>query len=240
MAVTLVRVTLPNINGLTSDEVVNDFVFNAPSSDAAAVTAVKAFYNAVPDGFTTSLDTYISGTISRTVLSTIQTYDLTGHLDGSPHGSPTSLTTMTLAATGVANALPDQLALVLSYHADYGTAFETGPTGAEPTDARARKEGAPATHTGKSRPKSSLRGRLYIGPLNLNGINAAGHLSASTGGIAAEAGQALMTAALGWCVWSRRLAAVHNIVGGWRDEELGVQRRRKEKAPIKTPWVGTP
>jgi hypothetical protein len=242
MSVYLVRATFPNISGMAADEFVNSFVFNSPSSLTAAETAIFNFYNAVPTGATTALKSILGPSISRTVPGTIQGYDITAHLDGAPHGGPISTGALPLPdPIGTQSGYPDQLAFVVSYHAVYGTALERGPSGAIPTEDFAVDEGAPATHTGTTRPKSSLRGRLYIGPLMDRGYtNVFGRVN--TGGFQSVSGAAhdLMSAALGWCVWSRRTASVHDIVGGWVDNELGVQRRRATKGGGKTPWVGAP
>lgn len=154
MSVYLVRTTLPNITGMARDEVVNDFCFNAPSSLAACFTAVESFWNGDHTGGASApLAGYINASISRTVQATIQGYLLDGHLDGSPHGSPALADVFTMTAAP-ANALPDPVCGVLSYNAAYGAALETGPEVTTlPTDPRARREGAPATHSGHTRPK---------------------------------------------------------------------------------------
>jgi hypothetical protein len=237
MAVLLLRTVMPNVSGMAKDEVVNDFVFNEPSSSADCITAVKSFW--VGDhtgGGSAPVAGYINLSVSRLVHTMIQVYTLDGHLDGSPHGSPTAIDTTLVLTAAPVNSLPDPLAGVLSYHAAYGTAEEVGPVGAIPSDARARHEGAPTTHSGRSRPKSSLRGRVYIGPVATNSIGGLGGISAGFAASLAGAGNFLMTAALGWCVWSRRTASVHNIIGGWVDNELGVQRRRNTNPTGKSVW----
>jgi hypothetical protein len=236
LAVYLMRATLPNISGMARDEVVNDFVFNAPSTPEAAVLAVKDFYNVAGGGATNAVGAWLGSSLSRTTPFTISTYDITAHLNGSPHGSPISVDPFTLISNSAAPSLPDQIAVVLSYHAAYGGALETGPSGAIPTDASAIRQGAPATHTGRTRPKSSLRGRLYVGPLVQAAENGVGQVSVTCGGDMAKQAVTLMTAALGWCVWSRRTASVHNIIGGWTDWDFGVQRRRNVLPRQKVPW----
>jgi hypothetical protein len=238
MPVWLIRTVLPNVSGLARDQVVNDFVFNEPSSEVAAVAAVKSFWTGDHTGGAAApLAAFINQTMSRTVNVQVEAYALDGHLDGSPHGSPDLTDAFALTAFS-GNALPDPMCGVLSYHADFGSALETGPAVTTiPTDARARKEGAPAVHAGRTRPKSSLRGRLYIGPLTVASINPLGVVSAGFAQSMAGSGEFLAGAALGWCVWSRRTASVHNIVAGWTDDELGVQRRHQTDTRGKTPWV---
>lgn len=243
MSVILVRTVLPNISGLAKDEVVNDFVFNAPTSTAAAVAAVTSFWTGDHTGGASApVAGYLNSNVSRAVAALIQVYELDGHLDGSPHGSPSETDGLALTAAPEGGAiLPDPLCGVMSYHAAYGTALETGPSSTTlPTDHRARVEGAPATHTGRTRPKSSLRGRLYIGPLASNAAGATGILAAGFTAALAGAGSYLTTAALGWCVWSRRNASVANIIGGWTDTEFGIQRRHNTEPRAKSPWPTLP
>lgn len=239
MAVILVRASIPNITGLAKDMSVNDFVFNSPSSTAAAMAAVEDFYNGAHS--TNGVAFYMNASLSRTASGLLEAYDITTTLGGAPHGSPTVTSTWSLGAVGPGTtALPDQMAAVVSYHADYAGALETGPSGAIPTPARAVREGAPATHTGRTRPKSTLRGRVYIGPCTVGGINAAGQMSSGFYDALSASGVALTASALGWAVWSRRTASVHDIIGGWVDDALGVQRRRNTLPRAKTPWVGFP
>jgi hypothetical protein len=241
MSVTLVRIALQNVSGMAKDQVVNDFVFNAPSSDADAVAAVTAIYNVSPDGGGSNpLGLYINSEISRVAPVQWSTYDLTAHLDGSPHGSPTATGGFILRGPSSTNQLPDQVAGVMSYHAIDASVLESGPSGPIPTPDRAVDEGAPATHVGNTRPKSSLRGRLYIGPLTIEAVQANGVTSAAFSASMQACGIKLMTDALGWCVWSRRTASVHNIVGGWTDTGFGVVRKRNTAARLKAAWTGHP
>jgi hypothetical protein len=237
----LIRATYPNVSGMAADEFVNSFAFHAPVSNATAVAAVKSFYDDTAAGGTgTPLHHWLGGLVSRTTPGIIQCYDITGHLDGSPHGSPILTVPLALPDAVPAQSLPEQLAVVISYHADYAGAIEAGPAGPIPTDDFAQDEGAPATHTGRTRPRGSLRGRIFFGPVGVLSINALGSASADIVATTQAAAHTLMSTGLGWAVWSRRTSSMHNIVGGWVDNELGVVRGRREKAQSKTPWTGAP
>jgi len=239
MADTLVRVTLANVSGVGADSYVNDFVFSGSVALTALVTSVQAFYNSGTTG--TILAEVIGAVVSRTANACyIDTYDLTGHLDGSPHGSPTSHTAFTLTpslSSGITQ-LPYQDCLVLSTRANYGTALERGPTASMPTPESAQDDGAPATHMGSTRPRASLRGRLYIGPLNSAALDGNGRTASGAGGTSRLKIQApaLLAAQPSWSVWSRRTASTHPIVQGWIDDEAGVRRTRRTKIAGKVAW----
>lgn len=237
MVVYLLKVTFPNVSGIVADESVNDFVFNAPSTPEAAGVAVMAFYNAAHGG-ADPLAGNLGAELSRAAsVASIDTYDITSHLDGSPHGSPLFTTMFTLGAAGVSTSLPAQVAMGLSYNADFGTTLEHGPTATRPSDHAAIREGAPATHTVKTRPKASLRGRLYLGPCISQVIDSEGNLSTPAKNTLNKSAKFLRDAALGWAVWSRVNHDVHNVVGGWVNDELTIQRRRRLHAPTKSSWT---
>jgi hypothetical protein len=113
--------------------------------------------------------------------------------------------------------------------------FEHGPMATRSSPESAVDLGAPATHSAKTRPKASHRGRIYVGPLNDLADNGAAGL---TGFIETDLKVALIRLAstLGWVVWSRVLASVSTVVAGWIDEQFGAVRRRRLSTGSKIAW----
>jgi hypothetical protein len=236
MTVFLGRTVMHNVNGVGSDGSTVDLTFNGATTAGDVWAAVQLFWNHV---YTTghALSSFISTEMSRAANDAlVEVYDITGHLDGSPHGSPVVIAPFTLgAATGT--KLPPQLCGVLSFHAPYGVVLEHGPASATiPTDEAAQDEGAPAVHSGKTRPRSSLRGRAYIGPCDSSALASTGKLDGFFETAMKDSAEALVAAALGWSVWSRATATTHPVIQGWTQADFGTQRRRKHKLPVLTPW----
>jgi len=228
----LTTVTFERTTGLAKDRVENTFAWVA--SDLATLRAmtdpaIVAFYNTVMGAHT--LAEFISPTISRTaMISKINYYDVTTHLNGSPHGSPVATVPFTLGATDGSGALPSEVAVVMSFHGDFGVLPEVGAVDAAiPTEEEAIDAGAPAVHTGRDKPRARKRGRVYVGPLTLNATNLANDPIPSNNLIARlQAGGAsfLALATAPWQVWSRRDAQMVTVTGGFIDNALDTQRRR--------------
>ena len=236
MSIWLIRTVLPDIDGVAADEVVNDMVFSTEATAAAVSSLVADFWN-LPVAAGSSVSSFIGASRSRVPLVPhIDAYDITGHLDGSPHGSPVNLLPMDLVAAGTAGQLPQQVAITLALHAAFGSVLEHGPTEARPSDEGAIDEGAPATHPAVTRPKSTLRGRIYIGPVTGQAIGNDGLLAAGFLQTLSQAATRLREADNGWSVWSRSTAAVHPIVGGWIDRNPTVVRRRRPKTTVTVAW----
>jgi hypothetical protein len=225
----LCEVTLPHVDGITRDEVVNTFPFittaDPPSTlnmtDAA--DAIEAFYNTIPSGLN-AVAGWLNASRSRASNAcSIRYYDIIGHLDGSPHGSPlaTSLFTLGAQASG-GGALPAEVACVLTSQAAYGSDVEFAPG---------------------ARPRARDRGRLYLGPLT----SAAVHLDSTTQRASVNtqliaswqaAGAALkaLASSVGWSVWSRRNAILKLIIQGWVDDAFDTHRKRGEDPLFKFNW----
>jgi hypothetical protein len=231
----LARLVLSDVSGIAANDSVMDFSFNSASSDSVLATGVTNWINA---GGVASLANYVAPTRSRVANACrVDVYDLTGHLAGDPHGSPTLSQPFTLGASAATLTNAPQIALVIAFHAAFGTVLEHGPTVSRPTDAAARHEGAPATHPAKTRPRASLRGRVYLGPLNLSAIG--GSVGGPVAGLvtaAKAACAALLSAEPGWSVWSRVNSAMNPITNGWIDTDFGVIRTRRPKSHGTSPW----
>ena len=196
-------------------------------------------YNNVLGAMSTYLARYLSNNLDRSAGAVKVVYtDITGHLDGSAAGPPVHTSAFTLAAPATANALPAEVAMVVTYRAGYGTDLERGPVSSSlPSSESAIDQGAPTTHSGVTRPRARDRGRIYHGPFNLNTINAAG---APTPTFKADLGfwandvfgvQLFGAHNQFQCqVWSRRKASVAQPLWWAVDDSWSSQRRRGDTA----------
>lgn len=219
MPATRAVVTIPAVSGVARDAVKFDFAFSNPSSSLH--TNIVTFFSYVNPTWSTSISAFLSPTLAHTSAGCLlQLYDLTGHLDGSATGHPPyEQDTFTLPGGG-GSPLPSELAVVLSYHADFTGIPEHGP------------------HT---RPRSRYRGRLYIGPMASSTL-----ASDSTTHRASVAQNVRETIAAGaghfssleptWSVWSRKDATMRQITQGYVDDAWDVQRRRGEDPIARTFW----
>lgn len=232
----VVRAALPDIDGLAADDVVNSFAFNAATSPAAVVADVHDFYNGANTH--APLASYIASSRHRAASMVVKVYDIGGHLDGKHLESPVLIDTSTaLNAPGNPNQLPDQVAAILGYHGVLSALPEHGPAVERPTGDEAQDQGAPAIHSANSRPRASLRGRLFLGPLNLLTIGSDGGLDANFSDDLVVAAKRLAAKPDGWSVWSRTYQTMVDVVGGWIESELATQRRRRDKTVLRTTYT---
>lgn len=248
------KVSLPD--GTTFEDTSSfSFTYLATGSSGTVPTAdlttlVDNFLNGLASGQTQSMAHYLSHSLNRSVGAvTLEATDVTAHLDGSPAGTPFFVDAHTLAS-GVATSLPAQLAAVCGFRAAYGADLERGVSGLIPTPEGAQDDGAPATHTGISRPRASDRGRFYLGPFSDAVID-----ETQVGGpIGTVPFDDLLQAVNGLVhtqnpgtanefkgvVWSRVKAAVKPIAFIFIDEALGVVRRRADTTLNRVHnWVAT-
>lgn len=237
-----VRSIFHGLSGLARDDVVNTFNFsNADLSDGGSDVSGAVINFFALTNTHLKLTGYLSPDRGLGNAWEIEVYDLTGHLDGTPHGSPVGTVVNSLPDNTGHGPLPDLAAACLSYHASTVGIPESGPSGAIPTQDRAVDEGAPATHTGITRLKARRRGRVYLGTLNDLCLDwtGPGNRPVLHGNLLADMAQAatrLANAGFGWCVWSRRDAAMHNVDGGWIDNRFVAQRKREEDAGLRNLW----
>lgn len=141
-----------HVSGLVIDDVVNNLHFETTQVAAVPATALAlagaiaaAHYDATGGG--QFLETYIGSGISRVNPPTIKVYD--DSAPGSPLAEATQLAMR--AANGGGYNLPREVALCLSFRAEYQNALEQGPDDADPDFA-------------PERPRSRRRGRIFEGP----------------------------------------------------------------------------
>jgi hypothetical protein len=203
-----------------------------PAATSLLLAQAVAFINnwSSTTGATAPISGYLSGCLSRAPgAARVDIYDIAGKLDGKLLGSPIDTQSFTLGppAPSAAPGLPGGVAACLSYRGGYGTDVEFAP---------------------HARPRSSDRGRIYLGPLNTTAItdepvtkrtilssdfvaNVIGNfIGALTTGLfldpASPAGQTNQS----WGVqqWSRKLLRLKDVFSVWMDDRPDYQRRRSD------------
>jgi hypothetical protein len=233
-----VVVQLEGASGFTDETVVNTFNFVTATvpdeTDYANLASdVQGFYNAYQGGGSLQISDYIAGHISRAAEAcSLKIYDLFAALDGDPHGSPVYSQNWTLGAAAVADALPAQVASVITLRGR-GALLQPVEAGGTP----------PLT-----RPRSRYTGRIYLGPLNGSAVttSSSGIARSSEGwrNVAGNACEELQEAANAdgwiWAVWSRSDAAMRGITSVEIDNSLDVMRSRKQPATERVATVFSP
>lgn len=211
-----VQVVIPAVSLITRDEAINTFTFHTGGSDSAATLAAAVapiladFYND-EHGSGVAIADYLSANRLRTTDGCLMRwYDITTHLNGSAAGPPVYENTWTLGGSPDNLGLPEEVAVCLSFHGDFGVTPEFGP--------------------GDARQRSRKRGRVYIGPLNSDVMETdnTGPQRPNDGvqNSLVDAGTYLRDADAGWSVWSRRDAALYPVTGGWVDDAYDTVRGR--------------
>jgi hypothetical protein len=221
MPIAHVALVFEHQSALPRDRVVNTFTFQkgsafSTSDYAAMVTSFDSFLQTVQAGGV-AVGAILGPQLSRSALPSIRSYIIDGHLDGTPAGSPANISSLAaLPAPLDPNPLPSEVALCLSYNADYVTDFEFAPG---------------------SRPRQRDRGRIFVGPLirtvvEMDSTTHRPHPSTSVMTSLQQAAATLKAdmAPLDWVVWSRKNAAVKPVVAVSVDDAFDTQRRRGERA----------
>lgn len=189
-------VTLPMDSGLPEDAAQNVWHFNAATDSTAEADDIAAALKAFYDG----IDSFLSTTINAAA-TTVTFYDLSDPVPRVPYHEVNIGQDMITGTT----ALPDEVALVMSFHA------------------------APLSGVAPAR----RRGRVFIGPLAqaAAGAGAAGNRPAAAFITAVDnAGTALKVesdnSVWAWAVYSRVLNTAADVVNGWVDDAFDTQRRR--------------
>jgi hypothetical protein len=198
---------------------------NATLTYSTVYTKIETFINTATSPALAGMCKWIPTVYSRaTNSSQIELYDITAHLNGSPAGSPVSIANFTLgAASTTYNYGPEGCALLVSFRKDYGTDVEFGPG---------------------TRPRSRDRNRFYI-PVCVGTMQAEPTTSRTiwtaqaetdfSGNIAGLYAASGTTDKPTWVQWSRKNAAVGNIVSAWYEDCPRYQRRRPDpgnKIPV--------
>lgn len=225
-------VRLKRGTGLTKDDSVNNFFFEATSADPAVygpaiANGLKAFYNTVPATGVNPISWYLSNGLSILNALDIQMREVT--LATGVLTAPKYNDVSNLGVRGSTNDLPFDCAGVLS--------FQASVTGVPETTSF-----PPVGPAGDTHPRARRRGRVYIGPLNILAKHTTLGLlnndtfmedlrkAASTLKSQTNAG------GIPWSVYSRRDGALRGVATGWVDNAVDTQRRRDLKATVRTAW----
>lgn len=210
----LVRAVMSSTSGLPADVVVNDFAFQFPGAPTSGevddlFTAVSDFYR-LDTAIGINVGEYLGESINRSATHELQAY----HIVAGPLGSPFQTDNWLGPPTPVVADLnlPNEVAAVLSFHADLtGIPEESGAT----------------------RPRARRRGRIYLGPLVGYAVSMEDPIPMLNSNLRTCMQQAAVrladdaeTAGGYWSVWSRADSTVRPIVGGWTDNAPDTQRRR--------------
>lgn len=240
---TLARVKFQGISGLTKDVYVNDFHVQTAAAftatDADNVTAdLHTFYNDTT-GTTAPIFDYMSDRVNRGTNSVaVDFYDVAAG------GSPIFTRAFDGRGIGAVSDLPEEVSICLSFKGDYGTLPERGPVVTDlPTSESAIDQGAPATHSGRTRPRATKRGRIYLPPLNVGtlsktatGVRVSGTVITDITVAASHLKSALAGHNAPWEVWSKRIGIGSLVTSGWVDDAFDTQRRRGPAPNTKTTW----
>jgi hypothetical protein len=238
MGLAFMEVHLPNNSAMPKDVVLNGFVMGGVGHlPADIVTAcsgpIQDFYNG-----SAGIAAYLSSSIDRTANAcSVVSYVLDPNVATvdpvTPMGGPIKTDLFTLGAPLGAAALPQEVAMCLSYNASLtGLGAAEGGTGKH--------------HKGGTHPAGRARGRLYLGPLMTGVVEAGpngpmiapGVRTIVTGAakILADAVSAALEG-LAWYVWSRVGHAVAPIIGGFMDDAFDTVRKRGIAATTRTLWT---
>lgn len=242
----LVTATFHVADGVAKDDVVWKWAFDVGIAvDPTVIFGLAdTFLNVAPTGSSHGLHSYMSFALSRGSGSiTYRMYNITGALGVSSfHGTPI------FTQVGVLNAndfpafpadLPSQDALLLATNATGVGLLEHGPSETVASTESAIDQGAPPTHTAKSRPLSRSRGRMFLGPWSQAALETTGqNVKAELLLIACHAATDLIANSLAlaapWSVWSKVDAVLRPIAHGYCVDKFATQRRRREILPVRS------
>lgn len=211
MSVHLFTVTLQSSTELPADAMVNTFYFEGGGSDPDNVgDMLYDFYNVQPTDATFSIAELFT-TQALTGVMDVKGYDLAQPRPRAPMFDEQ----YELEGLGVGEALPTEVALCLSYRAEYAS-------------------GVPAARR---------RGRIYLGGFQA-GFNTQGRPTASARTTMATSARDLLQAANSavsweWQQYSQTLGVGTQVVAGWVDDAWDTQRRRGLPPSQRTTWTAT-
>jgi len=199
------QVILHTVDAFAANYVTNSWALESGTSTDPGTDFTPAF-----DAFYTAMQGYLSPTIA-TSGHQIKWYDLPG--PGQPN-YPFDETTFGLGAAPSGTALPDELAVCLSFQG-------------------VRVAG---------QPQARRRGRIYFGPVDQTAQTAnrpsAGILTAlATAAVTFQTDIQAAATGADWVIWSVANQSAVPVVDGWIDNAFDVQRRRGVEATSRTTWV---
>jgi hypothetical protein len=193
MPIIRAQVILKTVDQVPENFVTNSFAFEVPTpaTGAPLITPIlKNFYD--------NLVGYLSPVIAQNAHSV--KYSL---LPGTPPNYPFLESTFNLVAAPAGSALPDEIAVCMSFQGTRGAGF----------------------------PQARRRGRIFFGPLDSTAATGNRPAGAFTAALANQGNNidfavAALGAGYGWGVWSPTDGSFTPVVNGWVDNAFDVQRRR--------------
>lgn len=210
MSVHKFTVAFTHTSNVPADNLVNTWYFEGGGSDPENVADMLTdFYDAVPAGGTDSVSDYLSNSV-LTGEYRIKAYDLS---DPEPR-APVYEDVRNLIELQTAAALPDEVALVFSYHAQLASGV----------------------------PQARRRGRIYLGGIVAQ-QNDVGRPASNIRNVLVRAGRDLIQASNAstsweWQQYSTLLGVGNIVVGGWVDNAWDTQRRRGRAATSRVLFTG--
>lgn len=219
MAIYEVQHIYHSVTGLPEDDIVNTLHFadgdGADVGTAATIAGFVAscFYDAV-SSIGARLEGYLGPRVSRAILPDIKVYD------AQEPGSPLAVAQqLAVRAPITATDLPAEVALCVSYRADYGTLLESAPDSEDPGLA-------------PDRPRARVRNRMFLGPF-CNDANSAGRPTVGVREAALdlirllnEGSEDLTDADCSFVVYSKTSDVAFDVTTAWADDAWDTQRRR--------------
>jgi hypothetical protein len=220
---------LEKVSGDAADAVQMGFHWNFPGTASEAdkialMSEIHYFFNQEPSGHNDTVGGYIAHSVSRSSGDMhTEIYDIP--VSAGPLGSPVAGLSDTLVAGGPGSLnLPEEVAVALSFRAEYGSLVENLPTGG-------------SGPTGKKHPRARRRNRTFIGPLNtfvLDGVagstNPQRVITAFRQVLVDAAAEFLAAGAAGlgfsWSTFSQVEWAMYDVSQIWVDDAFDTQRRR--------------
>lgn len=228
-------VTFQKDSGLPEDAVQNAWHFIDNDVEATSVViasigaALNDFYCNVGAVSGQALMGYYSPVIADVTLPRVAYYDV--GVGGSEIGTSDLLGWVTNEA---GQALPDELACCLTYHADLTNVAEEIPQ-------------APAGPAGDLHPRARRRGRIYLGPFATAVYDPAANTNARPGvnfrqtikdaAIRLRDNADLASDSVQWAVYSPTDGLAREVVAGWVDDAWDIQRRRGLERTTRDVWV---
>lgn len=230
MSEVIVECSFPGVSGLPKDQFVNVFNFNtsgALTADFLATVAFKVIDFWITAGSTgTALAVLLSPNISPRQ-GKLKLYDRSAAIPRAPIASAT----FTIPAASSGGALPEQIALCLSYFTDRNIKSHRGRIYVGPL-------AVAALNTSNARPFANTLLKLKDAAVRLatDGVPAAA--AAVLASIGASTGISTTPEAAGvrWALYSPTLGTSVAINAGWIDDEWDGQSRRRVEATSRTVW----
>lgn len=204
MALLDVQVTLAMLSGIPEDAATNVWHFDDGEQSATWESIASALE-----------DFYAAFRIAFSPLVANQGHEIKMYRVSDPEPrAPVYQTVFQLGAATSGSALPPEVSVVLSYHAEQVSGV----------------------------PQARRRGRVYLGPLNTSQVGSDGRLSTVCLTNVENAVDALLAeqATFGLWKWSTHSKVSNSgaeVAGGWVDNEPDTQRRRGREATVREVFV---